>query len=60
MTILNAVCELDQQEGKDSFGAQEWRVLCNKVRDGQIWEEVVVNGYHGQEGEVDADVVINL
>jgi hypothetical protein len=60
LTILNAVCELDQQEGKDSFGTQEWRTLCNKVRDGQIWEEVVSNGYHGLEGDVDADVVINL
>ncbi|KAI0180908.1 hypothetical protein GGR52DRAFT_522170 [Hypoxylon sp. FL1284] len=60
LTILNAVLELDQDEGKDAFGAQEWRSLCKKVRDGDVWEEVVQFGYHGNEGEVDSDVVINL
>lgn len=60
LTILNAVLELDPDEGKDMFGTQEWRALCNKVRDGLVWEEVVRNGYHGVEGDVDSDVVINL
>lgn len=60
MTILNAILELEQDEAKDAFGTQEWRTLCAKVRDGEIWEEVVQNGYHGVEGEVDSDVVINL
>ncbi|KXJ94477.1 hypothetical protein Micbo1qcDRAFT_231960 [Microdochium bolleyi] len=60
LTILNAILELDPQEGKDAFGAQEWRALCTKVRDGDVWEEVVQFGYHGSEGEVDCDVVINL
>lgn len=60
LTILNAIIELEPDEGKDAFGAQEWRGLCNKVRDGAIWEEVVKNGYHGVEGDVDSDVVINL
>lgn len=60
LTILNAIVELEPDEGKDAFGQQEWRALCNKVRDGEIWEEVVRNGYHGVEGEVDSDVVINL
>ena len=60
LTILNAVVELEPQEGKDAFGSQEWRSLCSKVRDGDVWEEVVRNGYHGAEGEVDSDVVINL
>ncbi|KAI1082397.1 hypothetical protein F5B20DRAFT_569407 [Whalleya microplaca] len=60
LTILNAVLELDPDEGKDAFGSQEWRTLCNKVRDGDVWEEVVQFGYHGIEGEVDSDVVINL
>ncbi|KAH6661194.1 hypothetical protein BKA67DRAFT_687488 [Truncatella angustata] len=60
LTILNAVLELDPDEGKDAFGVQEWRALCAKVRDGDIWEDVVQNGYHGSEGDVDSDVVINL
>lgn len=60
LTILNAIVEMDQEEGKDAFGNQEWRALCTKVRDGQVWEEVVHNGYHGVEGDVDSDVVINL
>ncbi|OAQ70324.1 peroxin 26 [Pochonia chlamydosporia 170] len=60
LTILNAILEMDPEEGKDAFGNQEWRALCSKVRDGQVWEEVVHNGYHGVEGDVDSDVVINL
>ncbi|KAI5863167.1 hypothetical protein GGS23DRAFT_568553 [Durotheca rogersii] len=60
LTVLNAILELEPDEGKDAFGAQEWRALGKKVRDGDVWEEVVQSGYHGVEGEVDADVVINL
>ncbi|GAW25723.1 putative peroxin 26 [Rosellinia necatrix] len=60
LTILNAVLELDPEEGKDAFGTQEWRTLCQKVRNGDVWEEVVQFGYHGVEGDVDSDVVINL
>ncbi|KAK8066151.1 hypothetical protein PG997_012898 [Apiospora hydei] len=60
LTILNGILELEPDEGKDSFGTQEYRALCHKVREGDIWEEVVRNGYHGIEGNVDADVVINL
>lgn len=60
LTILNAIVEMEPEEGKDAFGNQEWRALCSKVREGQVWEEVVHNGYHGVEGDVDSDVVINL
>ncbi|KAK2591392.1 hypothetical protein QQS21_010917 [Conoideocrella luteorostrata] len=60
LTILNAILEMDPEEGKEAFGNQEWRALCTKVRDGQVWEEVVHNGYHDVEGDVDSDVVINL
>ncbi|CAK7208878.1 hypothetical protein SEUCBS140593_000304 [Sporothrix eucalyptigena] len=60
LTILNAIVELEPDEGKSAFGTQDWRALCTKVRDGEVWEEVVRNGYHGAEGDVDADVVINL
>lgn len=60
LTVLNAILELDPDEGKEAFGSQEWRNLVTKVRDGQVWEEVVKNGYGGREGDVDPDVVINL
>ncbi|KAI1426023.1 hypothetical protein F5Y12DRAFT_744595 [Xylaria sp. FL1777] len=60
LTILNAILELDSEEGKDAFGTQEWRTLCQKVRNGDVWEEVVQFGYHGVEGDVDSDVIINL
>ncbi|KAF5655878.1 peroxin 26 [Fusarium sp. NRRL 25303] len=60
LTILNGIVELEPEEGKDAFGNQEWRALCTKVREGEIWDEVVTNGYHGVEGDVDSDVVINL
>lgn len=60
LTILNAVLELEQEEGKISFGTSEYRALVSKVRDGEVWEEIVRDGYGGIEGDVDADVVINL
>ncbi|KAK1726988.1 hypothetical protein CaCOL14_006562 [Colletotrichum acutatum] len=60
LTTLNAIVELEPDEGKDAFGSQEWRALCTKVREGEVWEEVVRNGYHGVESDVDSDVVINL
>lgn len=60
IAILNAIVALEPEEGKDAFGTQDWRATCAKVRDGGVWEEVVVNGYHGVEGDIDPDVVINL
>ena len=60
LTILNAVLELDPEEGKHAFGSSEYRGLVSKVREGVVWEEVVRNGYRGIEGDVDSDVVINL
>ncbi|PNY27908.1 Uncharacterized protein TCAP_02156 [Tolypocladium capitatum] len=60
LTVLNAIVEMEPDEGKEAFGNQEWRALCNRVRDGEVWEDVVRSGYHGVEGDVDSDVVINL
>lgn len=60
LTILNAICELASDEGKQAFGTTEFRVLVTKVREGDVWEEVVKNGYGGSECDVDTDVVINL
>ena len=60
LTILNAIVELGPEDGKAAFGTMEWRELVRKVREGGFWEEVVREGYRGVEGNVDADVVINL
>lgn len=60
LTLLNAIHELGPEEGKAQFGSQEWRRLTTKAWNGSIWDEVVNIGYGGLEGNVDADVVINL
>jgi hypothetical protein len=60
LTFLNSVIELGAEEGKHAFGSTRWKALVAKCRDGSIWEEVVRDGYGGVEGNVDADVVINL
>jgi hypothetical protein len=60
LTFLNAVVELGPEEGKHAFGSTRWKTLVNKARDGTVWEEVVRDGYGGAEGNVDAEVVVNL
>ncbi|RMZ67935.1 peroxin 26 [Pyrenophora seminiperda CCB06] len=60
LTFLNAVIELGAEEGKHAFGSTRWKQLVSKCRDGSIWDDVVRDGYAGVEGDVDADVVINL
>ncbi|RDI81636.1 hypothetical protein Vi05172_g8420 [Venturia inaequalis] len=60
LTFINAVVELGAEEGKHAFGSTRWKQLVNKARDGTIWEDIVRDGYAGNEGSVDADVVINL
>ncbi|KAF2434577.1 hypothetical protein EJ08DRAFT_605971 [Tothia fuscella] len=60
LTFLNAVVELGPEEGKQAFGSTKWKYLVNKARDGTVWEDIVQVGYHGIEGNVDGDVVINL
>ncbi|KAF1830881.1 hypothetical protein BDW02DRAFT_572554 [Decorospora gaudefroyi] len=60
LTFLNAVVELGAEEGKHAFGSTRWKQLVSKCRDGSIWDDVVRDGYAGAEGDVDADVVINL
>ena len=60
LTFLNAVVELGAEEGKHAFGSARWKQLVSKCRDGSIWDDVVRDGYAGVEGDVDADVVINL
>ncbi|KAK3702227.1 hypothetical protein LTR37_015059 [Vermiconidia calcicola] len=60
LSLLNAIIDLGPEEGKLTFGSTLWRQIAAKVRDGSIWEEVVTRGYGGNEGDVDADVVVNL
>lgn len=60
LTLLNAIIELGPEEGKTIFGDDVWKDIASKVRDGTIWEEVLQVGYDGIEGNVDAEVVINL
>ncbi|KAF2277955.1 uncharacterized protein EI97DRAFT_500178 [Westerdykella ornata] len=60
LTFLNSVVELGAEEGKHAFGSTRWKELVSKCRDGSVWEEVVRDGYAGVEGDVDAEVVINL
>jgi len=60
LTFLNSVVELGPDEGKHAFGTLKWKTLVQKCRDGTVWEEVVKTGYGGVEGNVDAEVVVNL
>ena len=60
ITLLNAIVDLGDDEGKREFGVKRYRTIVAKVRDGSIWEQVVRDGYKGREGSVDAEVVYNL
>ncbi|KAH7076222.1 hypothetical protein FB567DRAFT_535733 [Paraphoma chrysanthemicola] len=60
LTFLNSVVELGAEEGKHAFGSARWKQLVSKCRDGSVWDDVVRDGYAGVEGDVDADVVVNL
>ena len=60
LTFLNSVVELGAEEGKHAFGSTRWKQLVSRCRDGSVWDDVVRDGYAGVEGDVDADVVVNL
>lgn len=60
LSLLHAIIDLGQEEGRNVFGSARWRQLAGKAREGTVWEEVVQRGYGGEEGDVDADVVVNL
>lgn len=60
LSLLHAIIELGLEEGRNVFGSARWRELASAAREGTIWQEVVRCGYGGEEGEVDADVVVNL
>ena len=60
LTLLDAIIDLGAEEGKNVFGSRQWRDIVSKVREGRVWEDIVRDGYHGVEGDVDVDVVVNL
>ncbi|KAK5069559.1 hypothetical protein LTR64_008240 [Lithohypha guttulata] len=59
-TLLNAIVELDDEEGKRDFGNKLYREIVRNVQSGEVWEQVVKDGYMGREASVDAEVVYNL
>lgn len=61
LSLIHAVVEMGVEDGGREFGgADAWRAIAKKAREGTAWEEIVGRGYAGQEGEVDAEVVVNL
>jgi len=61
LSLIHAVVELGAEEGGREFGSiDKWRAIARKAREGTVWGEIVARGYGGQEGEVDAEVVVNL
>ena len=60
LSLLNSIIELGADEGGQMFGSSKWKELASKVKEGMVWEEIVQRGYGGSEGELDADVVVNL
>jgi hypothetical protein len=58
--LLNSIVDLGDAEGRQIFGSKEYRELKRQVQNGDIWEQVVRDGYQGREGSVDAEVVYNL
>ena len=60
ISILNAIAQMSSEQGKRTFGSARWKELVAKARNGTIWEDVIQDGYAGVEGDVDADVVVNL
>lgn len=60
LTMLNTITDLGPEDGKATFGNKGWKDLIAKAQNGTIWEEVVDAGYGGNEGNLDAEVVISL
>ena len=60
ITLLNSIADLGHDEGKRSFGQARYKEMVSCVRNGDIWETVVRDGYAGKEGSVDSEVVYNL
>lgn len=59
-TLLNAIVDLGDEEGKQDFGNKLYREIVRNVQSGEVWEQIVKDGYMGREASVDAEVVYNL
>jgi hypothetical protein len=60
ITLLNSIVDLGHDDGSRGFGQARYKNMVNFVRNGEIWESVVRDGYAGREGSVDSEVVYNL
>ena len=58
--LLNATIDLGSEEGARELGQKQYREILKLVQNGEVWEQVVRDGYRGREGSVDAEVVYNL
>lgn len=58
--LLNAAIELGPEQGSQEFGSKRYREILKLVQNGDVWEQVVRDGYRGREDSVDAEVVYNL
>jgi hypothetical protein len=58
--LMNAILDLGNEQGKQEFGQKQYREIVRLVQNGDIWEQVVQDGYRGREASVDAEVVYNL
>lgn len=59
-TLLNTIIDLGDEEGKRDFGSTIYRDIVRSVQLGDVWEQIVKDGYMGREDSVDAEVVYNL
>ncbi|KAL6717016.1 hypothetical protein ACLMJK_004930 [Lecanora helva] len=60
LTLLNAIIELDPDDGSKAFGKIRWQNLNAKIENGTIWDEVINVGYKGVDGNVDPEVITIL
>ena len=58
--LLNAAIDLGSEDGAREFGQKQYRDILKLVQNGEVWEQVVQDGYRGREDSVDAEVVYNM
>ena len=58
--LLNAIVDLGAEAGKQEFGQKLYREIVRIVETGDVWEQVVQDGYRGREASLDAEVVYNV
>lgn len=59
-TLLNAIVDLGNDAGNQEFGQKQYRDIVRLVQSGDVWDQVLKDGYRGREESVDAEVVYNL